>query len=237
MKVAICDDEIRWINEIKEKLENLYEEEKVEVDIDCFTNQEDLLEKVEKGFYNLVYLDIEMEGKNGIEVAKGIKLKNPACIVIFVTAYENYVTDAFKVSAFQYISKPIDDEIFKEEFGRAVRRFRKTNLVKVFKVKEGKRSFHLNDIISIESYYNTTFIRTTKGVHITNYENLRRIRREVLDYDFVRVQAGFIVNMNYIASIRYRGVELMTGQVLAVSIKNFRVVMEKYEKFIHSKEY
>ena len=128
-------------------------------------------------------------------------------------------------------------EIFKEEFGRAVRRFRKTNLVKVFKVKEGKRSFHLNDIISIESYYNTTFIRTTKGVHITNYENLRRIRREVLDYDFVRVQAGFIVNMNYIASIRYRGVELMTGQVLAVSIKNFRVVMEKYEKFIHSKEY
>ena len=69
MKVAICDDESRWVEEIKERIEDLRYEETMEVEIDCFTNQEELLEKAAAEKYHLIYLDIEMEGKNGIEVA------------------------------------------------------------------------------------------------------------------------------------------------------------------------
>lgn len=237
MKVAICDDESRWVEEIKERIEDLRYEETMEVEIDCFTNQEELLEKAAAEKYHLIYLDIEMEGKNGIEVARILKECNPTCIVIFVTAFENYVTDAFKVSAFQYISKPIDYRLFKAELQRAINKYKKTNLIKIFKVKEGKRAFNLSEIISVESYYNTTLIRTTRGTFVTNYENLRKIRKEILDYDFVRVQSGFIVNMNYIIGMKYREVELVTGQVLSVSMTGFQRVLEKYHRFLNTREW
>lgn len=233
MKVAICDDEIYWSHEIERRIRNLTDDG-VNVEIDCFTNQEELLKQAEEVKYNLVYLDIEMTGKNGIEVAQLLKEMNPACIIVFVTAYDSYIHDAFRIEAFQYLRKPIDDELFEEEYKRAIKLYKKTNLVKVFKVKEGYKVFNLSEIISLESYYNLTLIKTTRGTYTTNYVNMRKIKNEIMDHDFLQLQAGYVVNMHYILSMRYREAELITGQVLPVSMTNFTKVMGKYHRFLES---
>lgn len=236
MKIAICDDEVHWVDVIKNKIENLHYGEMLDVKIDCFTNQEEFLAKAEKTNYHLVYLDIEMEGKNGIEVAQRLKEINNACIVIFVTAYNGYVHDAFRVDAFQYLTKPINDDLFAKEFERAINNYKKTNLIRIFKVREGKKAFNLSEIISVESYYNTTFIKTTRGTYITNYANLCIIREEIMDYDFIRIQAGLIANMNFVVSMKYREVELINGEVYPISISHYRKVMEKYHRFLSAQK-
>lgn len=235
MRIAICDDQQEWIEIIKERIENLHYEQMIKLEIDCFTSQEELLEKAKENSYHLVYLDIEMEGKNGIEVARELKHGVEPCIVIFVTAYEGYVNDAFMVEAFQYIYKPIDDELFKKEFERAFEHHKKTNLTRVFKVREGRIAFNLNEIICIESYYNTAFIRTTRGTFITNYFNLCKIREEIMDYDFIRIQVGLIANMNFVVSMKYREVQLVNGEVYPISLTHYRKVVEKYHRFLNVK--
>lgn len=233
MKIAICDDEIYWGNEISKKI-NSIKHEGIELEIDCFTNQDDLLKKINEVKYNLVYLDIEMPGINGIKAAQMIKRVNPICIIIFVTAYDCYIQEAFRVEAFQYLKKPIDDKLFKEEYERAVQLYKKTNLVKIFKVKEGYKAFHLSEIISLESYYNSTLIKTIRGTYSTNYVNMRKIKKEIMDYDFLQLQSGYIVNMHYILGMKYREAELITGQTLPISMTNYTKVQEKYHKFIET---
>jgi len=235
MRIAICDDEIYWVEDIRRRIEELDCRE-VEIEIECFTDQSELLKRAEEDRFHLIYLDIEMEGKNGIEVAGILKEHNPVCIIVFVTGYSSYVSDAFRVEAFQYLRKPIEERIFAEEFERAVKQYKRVNLVRIFKVKEGNRAFNLSEIISVESYYNSALIRTTRGTYATNYVNMRKIRKEIMDYDFLQLQSGYIVNMHYILSMRYREAELITGQILPISMTNFTKVLEKYHRFIESLE-
>jgi DNA-binding LytR/AlgR family response regulator len=71
----------------------------------------------------------------------------------------------------------------------------------------------------------------------TNYVNLRKIRKEIMEYDFVKLQASYIVNMNYISAIRYREAILITGQKIAISSTCYNKVLEKYYKFIDRKKW
>lgn len=235
MRIAVCDDDAKYVDIIKEKLDSL-ENENIEMTVDCFTNQEKLIKRNLRERYNLIYLDIEMDGKDGIEVARKIKEHSPLCIIIFVTNYADYVSNAFRVEAFQYLSKPIDDRIFKDEFKRAVKKYKSTNKVKLFKMKEGVRSFNLDELITVESYYNSTTLKTVRGVFYTNYANLRKIRKVILDYDFIQLQAGYIVNMHYISTIRYREAQLITGQIVPVSMKYYTQVLDKYFRFVEGAE-
>jgi two-component SAPR family response regulator len=75
-----------------------------------YTSSKEALENILKLNPNVVFLDIEMPGISGIELAKQILDFNEDIQIIFVTAYENYAIDAFKVNAVDYILKPITQE-------------------------------------------------------------------------------------------------------------------------------
>lgn len=236
MRIAICDDEKKWLEVIKRKIVGLRYDEIMDIVIDCFTNQEDLILNSNARGYDLVYLDIEMEGKNGIEVARKLKELNDRTIIIFVTAYKGYIHDAFEVSAAQFIEKPIDDELFIRSFEKAVNKYKRTNLIKIFKVKDGNLAINLNDIISIESYYNTVFVKTIRGTYITNYHHLCRIRKVVLEHDFIRIQVGLIVNMHFIQNMRYREILMKNKTILPISYTHYKEAARKYHRFLNIEE-
>lgn len=236
MRIAICDDEKKWIDIIKRKIVGLRYDDMMDIVIDCFTNQDELILKSNVRGYDLVYLDIEMEGMNGIEVAKKLKEYNDHCIVIFVTAYQGYVHDAFEVSAFQFIEKPIDDELFERAFRKAVETYKKSTIIKIFRIKGGTISLNLNDIICVESYYNTVLIKTVRGTYPTNYAQLRRIRIALLDQDFIRVQAGLIINMHFIEHMRYREILMKNKTIIPVSFTHYKDAAKKYHRFLNISE-
>jgi two-component system response regulator LytT len=236
MRIGICDDDIEYVKDIKQRILRMNDED-VELNIDAFVNQNALLEKAKTKKYDLIYLDIEMDGKNGIQIADEIKKITPTSIIVFVTNYQSYVSNAFRVGAFQYLTKPIDDAYFREEFKRIVEKYKTMNRIRIFKMKDGKETFVLDEIIAVESYYNTAKLRTTRGMFYTNYVNLRKIRKEIMEYDFVKLQASYIVNMNYISAIRYREAILITGQKIAISSTCYNKVLEKYYKFIDRKKW
>lgn len=105
MKIAICDDE----KEIRESLRKILEEYKEPFEqIDLYTSGEELLEYDRN--YDLLFLDIDMKGINGIETARKIRLKDKKIKIVYVTAYKEYASQAFSVHAFGYLLKPIKKE-------------------------------------------------------------------------------------------------------------------------------
>ena len=121
MRIAICDDE----KNIRELIGNKVLKQYPEADIVFFQSGEELL--LSDNHIDILFLDIQMSGRNGMETARELRKKDKNVILIFVTAVEEYVFQAFDVGAFNYIVKPIDDTKFADVLCRAVAEWHSQN--------------------------------------------------------------------------------------------------------------
>lgn len=119
MHIAICDDE----REICEELQEMIIQQMPDCEVAAFISGEELLES--RFPYDILFLDIQMEGMNGISTARELRKRKEDVILIFITAVWEYVFDAFDVSAFHYLLKPVSAGKMAEVFGRAVREVKK----------------------------------------------------------------------------------------------------------------
>ena len=85
--------------------------------IHTFNNPLKALEEAKKTKMDLAFLDIEMPGIDGIKLARKLKLNDPSIRIVFVTAYDQYALDAFKVHASGYIFKPVNEKKIAEAVG------------------------------------------------------------------------------------------------------------------------
>jgi two-component system LytT family response regulator len=112
MRTLIVDDERLARNELKRLLEPYT---KIEIVAEA-ANAEEALKLIEELQPELLFLDIQMPGKNGFELLSSIEGKSPE--VIFTTAYDEYAIKAFEYNALDYLLKPIDTERLKETIHR-----------------------------------------------------------------------------------------------------------------------
>jgi two-component system, LytTR family, response regulator len=116
LRVLIADDEALG----RHRLEDLLRHE-TDVEIaGTADNGEAAIEAIRKLQPDLVFLDVQMPGRTGLEVVREIGPENMPP-TIFVTAYDRYALDAFEVAAVDYLVKPFDDERFEHAFRRARR--------------------------------------------------------------------------------------------------------------------
>ena len=114
MNIAICDDE----QAIRQQIQSLVLSQSPEAVVELYDSGEALLSS--GGSFDILFLDIQMEGTNGIDVAKAWRSKGSDAVLIFITAVKEYVFEVFDVSAFHYLLKPIDQEKFVGVLKRAV---------------------------------------------------------------------------------------------------------------------
>ena len=108
MRIAICDDEQKIREMIAEKVQKRYPA----ADIHLFRDGEELVceKKLLQGErYDILFLDIQMPGRDGMEVARWLRDREEKLVIIFVTGAEEYVFQAFDVGAFHYLVKPFSD--------------------------------------------------------------------------------------------------------------------------------
>jgi len=94
LNIAICDDE----KIVRLQIKGLIEKQKADGNLELYETGEELL-AVGKHF-DVVFLDIQMEGMNGIDTARALREQNEETVLIFITGIKEYVFDAFDVAAF-----------------------------------------------------------------------------------------------------------------------------------------
>ncbi len=172
---------------------------------------------------DLVFLDIEMPGKSGIEVANEIMGQSA---IIFVTAYDQYAVDAFKLNAIDYLLKPFDDARFKQSFEKALEHIQKpTNIdlsffselyqameqdrLSRFKsrivVKDpGKiRLLPVEDVQCLLGSGNYLEIYMRNGSCFLHRETMANMELKLDPLAFMRVHRSAIVNVSYIQELRH----------------------------------
>jgi len=115
LDIAVVDDE----KVIREYIREMIENEKPDCDVVCFSSGEEFLAATKP--FDIIFLDIQMDGMNGIEAAKEAREKNADTVLIFITGIKEYVFEALDLYAFHYLLKPVTEQKFTEVFGQALK--------------------------------------------------------------------------------------------------------------------
>ena len=105
MVIAICDDEPLFRENLKNILIEYKRERRLHIDIVEFNNGNDLLDY--QSHLDVIFLDYQMPGINGLDVARKLRHQHNMCAIIFVTIYTDFIIDSFEVSPFRFLIKPI----------------------------------------------------------------------------------------------------------------------------------
>ncbi len=163
---------------------------------------------------DVIFMDVEMPLLNGIECAKKVMDINPKTIIIFATAHDEYMSDAFEVYAFDYLVKPFKLERVNQTLERIkslsanlieqpVKQFGNPNRVLeklVIKNKDGINFINMNEIILIQREDRSTAIYTTDERYITS-DSLSDLEERLDSSIFFRSHKSYIINLLLIQKI------------------------------------
>ena len=227
MQIAVCDDEKEIRDMLAEKIGKLYPQ----AGLSLYRSGEELLLAEKEP--DILLLDIQMPGKNGMETAKELRRKNKKAIIIFVTALEDFVFQAFDVGAFHYLEKPFDDGKFAEVLRNAVEQSedrkkpedagRKGEIPSLIITTGGEHiTIHLEDVVYAE-VFDRKVILHTMDADIEYYGKMKELEEKAGD-EFYRTHRSFLVNFDFIRKYDATTVYLKKGQVL--------MAKRKYQEFV-----
>ena len=119
MKIAICDDDKRLRRQLRQFLETNLALMGIPSDIIEYESGSALLSLTPQNAPDMLFLDIEMPGTGGMDTARALRRAGHRMLLIFVTAYPDYVFEGYEVQAFHYILKPYQESRLKEVLEKA----------------------------------------------------------------------------------------------------------------------
>lgn len=210
LNIVICDDEFSHRLILKEFLITILDEALLEYDLIEYSSGKDLIDNYNKA--DLLFLDIKMNELSGMDVARKIREFDNNIEIIFTTAIEKYVFEAYEVRAYRYLIKPIEYEKLK----RQVKLFISDYLIK-------------NSIISIDTHKSTVKIAIGEILyaevmkkHVTIYTeskvytieiSMKRVEEKLLNYGFFRCHHSYLVNLNKISEIRDKTIFINDNEI------------------------
>lgn len=214
LRIGICDDELNARDYLRLKLEQLLRNGTGEVvyEFSLGSNAVSWLKK-HPGEIDLLFLDVEMEGLNGLETAKEIRIFNKELIIVFVTGHADYVFDGYQVNAMDYILKPANKERLKDLLKRVFFTIEEKNSsVFIFKNIDGTFRIPLSDIQYFYSEKRRIHIKLENKDNgfISDYpfyDKLDHIE-EQLSPRFIRIHQRYLVNPDYIINMSSNSVTL-----------------------------
>lgn len=205
MKIVICDDIKEDALVIYRHLKRYYSEQHLPFpQILHVTNGTDL-RKIEQ--IDLLFLDIELQSESGIALAAEINCTQPNAIVVFVSSYPFYVTDAYHVQAAQFFVKPLQYEIFQREYHRLLKRYDTIQDIFTRKIiAMGEMELHKSDIVYIESFKRILSVHTTLKNNYQYYGKISEEEEFLNGTTIVRCHRGYLVNLAHVLSITRNGI-------------------------------
>ena len=231
MRIAICDDE----KNIRELIGNKVIAQYPEAEIVFYSSGEELL--LSDKCIDILFIDIQLTGRNGMETARELRKKDKDVILIFVTAAEEYVFQAFDVGAFNYIIKPIDDVKFADVLRRAVAEL-SSKCVKEKAPEEkyvminnaGVHSKVMIEDIVYAEVFNRKIVIHKMNETIEYYGKLSDLEALTGD-NFFRPHRAYLINFKYVEKYDATTIYLEQGTALMAK-QNYPEFVKKYMKYI-----
>lgn len=182
LRIAVCDDDIRFTAELEEMVRREAAETGTAADTEAYFDGGTLVADMEKGYrYDLIFLDIEMERVDGINAARQIRRMDRSALLIYVSGYEQYLKELFEVEPFRFLSKPVDGEKFRRYFRDACARIGETEEYYSFSFNKRIGKVAVRDIVYLESRNRVVHVFMADGSEERFYGRLNDVEKKLAE--------------------------------------------------------
>ena len=228
MNIAVVDDE----KVIMEQISGLVRKQMPDCYLESYATGEGLLEAVKR--FDIVFLDIQMDGMDGIETARSLRKKQDDIVLIFVTGNREYVFDALDLYAFHYLLKPVDENKFREVLERAAGEVEKKKEKGGLFIKKRNLMLDQADILYIESRAKKVEIHTDGSKDIIEiYATMEELEGQ-LGEDFYRCHRAYIVNMAHITEYDNDSITITNGDKIYLTKKKYGDFVKTYMWYLQN---
>lgn len=219
MRIALCDDEPNITEDLEQRIRAYAFKRDYEIECERFTDGRDLLER---GKFDLYFLDFCMDAMNGIELAQALKEKySHAVTICYLTNYDAAAAQIINqgIHAEGFLKKPVDDAQLEEKLDQ----FYRLSFFNRFELRRGKRyqTVFAQDILYVEADNKQVKLHLFDGVESYNYL-LRDLEKLLPAGLFYRIQRSYLVNLQYVDSYDAKSVTLKNGETLPLKAKDFQ---------------
>ena len=230
LRIAVCDDETAHRDILKKSLVACPEFPSSVV-MEEYSDGATLAKMHMASPYDIIFLDIEMDGLSGIETGHLIRQTDRKVIIILVTSYSEYMPQSFKLDVFDYITKPFSDKDISEVFCRALRKYTDWHSTVTLMWKDTSYTVDIGDIVSVEIETRHVNVNTEKSVYKSEAK-LDYFDRHLSPYGFFRCHNSYLVNMAYIKDFYDNKITTQGGKDIHVSVRKKKEFLRAYNNYV-----
>jgi DNA-binding LytR/AlgR family response regulator len=229
-KIAVCDSNVADAQTLVNTIQQLAADASFVCAVESFRTARGLTEAMKKEPYRFIFLETEIGGTNGIELAKRLRFQNEETEFVFVTSHAEYALAAYAVYPAAYLLKDITVQKLYEPFMRILKRERKGSPCLAIATADGGETLvERNDLLYVEVFGNKLFYHL-KDETVESVGTLAGVLAKLPAESFYRSHRNFIVNLQYVQRIGHFFFGLQNGEKIAVAKNRYteaKAVLER----------
>ena len=210
MKIAVCDDESKILEEITSFIEKAFSSARIK----SYSDGTSFISSGEER-PDVLLADIDMPGMSGMDLAATLASENAQTLVVFVTAHDELVYDSFKYHPFAFVRKKFLEEELRSVLSDCEKEIENQNKRFTFQNASTLVNLAQNEILYFEGQANYLAIHTT-GSQYRMRSTMSAVEEELKNNGFLRIHKGFLVNLEHIRILKTEELELDNGEVLPI---------------------
>ncbi len=227
MKAIICDDEKGTCADLEDLLLKYAKEKGISLITEVFYSGDTLLDYLKREKADILFLDIELPGMNGVSVGKYIReiMEDDGIFLVYISSKEQYALQLFQNHPFDFLIKPIKQGKVYQVLENISRIAGKNNLSFEFQNHNDRFRIAYHDILYFQSEGRKINIVMKEGIK-SFYGKLSEMEEKVPGF-FLRIHKSYLVNQNYVKEFTYEWVKMNNGDILNISKANRADVRRK----------
>lgn len=228
MNIAIVDDERVFLKELHDKIDTLGMSD---YKVYEFESGEAFLSTFEKGKFDIIILDVEMLGINGLKTAEKIRESDKTVILSFLTNYSEFAIQGYEVNAFRYILKTQPDYLYMQQLQSIFDEYKQTHKAYAYSNQNMSFRYKLIDILYFEIFNRQILLHTTER-NVEYYGNLSDIYEELKGFNFIKPGKSYVVNLEHIKNVDKNFLIMSNGDKILIGRTYKKDVVTRYLNFM-----
>lgn len=236
MRIALVDDMENVRSDMAALMEDFVQAHHLHCRIDEFASGEEFLEHFEAHSYDLIFLDIYMDGISGMEVAEEIRKTDHAVLLVFLTTSQDHMGQAFSAHAFDYLAKPADPERISRCLQDALKMIPDKEQYFSFSLKNMEIRLAYADVVCLYADNHCTKIYDASGTEYTPRAYFSVLSGQLVhDERFLQLSRGILCNMDHILELTKRDCTLTGGLTVPITLRNANQLKQKWRDYEFAK--